>query len=115
MDRLDLDEQGVQDARESALSAIAEMTGTWEPEDSPQREGDICPGTPLKLYDDVSCVDGNSYRVICAAEGRDKFTAWGIGPFGPMTISQSVYDVLDRAPADPQETPMPIVTAQRRR
>lgn len=110
MERLDLDPEQVSALRALILNASASMVGTWEPEDDPKRT-DVCPGSPIKIDDDVKVrTDGGSYRVIAPAPGRDRFTAWGMSPdFGMMmTTSFALADVTDRAPADPNETPMPV-------
>lgn len=112
MNRLSLDEQQVQAMRAAVVSIYASIPGTWEPEDDPNRTGDVCPGSVLKVDDDVLARDGNAYRVLSPAPGRDRFTAWGMTDWGMTTTSLALSDVTDRAPADPNEIPMPILAEQ---
>lgn len=73
---------------------------------------DICPGTYLKLWDDVSIYnDFVKGRIVCAAGGRACFFLYRFDPSNGGHILE-IYQpdaVTDRAPADPNEAPMPIV------
>lgn len=109
MDRLSLDEETVTNMRAAIIAANATLEGPWDgPEDDPTRTGDVCPGSPLKIDDDV-LANGDSYRVLCPSVGRDRFMAFGITGWGPTTTSLALSEVTDRAPLDANETPMPVI------
>lgn len=64
----------------------------------------------LKDSDDVT-VGGIQARVICPGEALGWFYAWTWDLFDPNKIVLGQYEaqyVTDRAPVDPEETPMPI-------
>lgn len=112
MERLTLDQDQVQAQREAALAANKRMRFGidfyfTEPEDLPDRPI-LSPVSRLKLFDDVELADGSRQRVIAPAPGRDRFTAFGEVGGTAKTATWSVRDVVDRAPADAQEEPMPI-------
>ena len=75
-------------------------------EDRPNR-AEVAPGCLLKFGDDVSAY-GQTYRYLCPGRG----IGWAYG----LTLEVSGFTlgsfeataVEDRAPADPNETPMPI-------
>ena len=110
MERLNLDEQQVQALRAAIVAANDEMSGTWEPDDDPKRTGEVCPGSAIKLDDDVLASDGNTYRVIAPAPGRERFSAYGQTMWGMTQTSLHLGEVVDRAPADSGEEPMPVWT-----
>jgi hypothetical protein len=109
MDRLTLDDAQVDDKRAEALAANARLDGVWEADAAPTRTGEVCPGSLLRLFDDVQLRDGLIYRVIAPAEGRDRFVCWGRTDFGMTYTTASVFDVVDRAPVDPVEQAMPVL------
>ncbi len=71
------------------------------------------PGTALKQNDDVLWVDVIPMRVLWGTDSPDIFAGYSPDMFGPDTyvFVEGQY-VTDRAPADPQETPMPIYPQQ---
>lgn len=107
MERLELDDADVEARRAALLAAFAQEPETPEPEDHPARE-ELCPGSLLALYDDVKTASGR-WRIIAPAPGRERVTVFGIGPFGPSSTNISVHDIIDRAPADPEAVPMPVL------
>lgn len=77
--------------------------GSWQP-------------TPLKNNDDVQVYAGAVppiyARVIGPANQRDWFSCWvefSAEPYDKMEMYVNVVDVADRAPVDPNETPMPLI------
>jgi hypothetical protein len=64
----------------------------------------------LKDDDDVEINNGNRVRVLCPGRGLGYFYSWGYDAlFGSWVLGQyEASSVTDRAPADPEETPMPI-------
>jgi len=108
MERLELDDQEVALRRDELLAAYASVPEVYEPEDHPART-ELCPGSDLKLFDDVEVADGGKWRVIAPGIGRYRVTVCGMGPFGFTITNSRIQDVVDRAPADPEETPMPVL------
>jgi hypothetical protein len=83
----------------------------FDPLDKTDRS-DICPGTNLKLWDDVRVYDFQNARVICGATGdRTIFTTYRFDTSngGHVVENWPVDSITDRAPADPEETPMPVI------
>lgn len=107
MERLDLDDAEVEARRAALLAVFAQEPETAEPEDHPARE-ELCPGSLLALYDDVETADGR-WRIIAPAAGRTRVSVFGVGPFGPTSTSISVHDIVERAPADLEAVPMPVL------
>lgn len=107
MERLDLDDADVEARRAALIAVFAQEPETAEPEDHPARE-ELCPGSLLALYDDVETADGR-WRIIAPATSRSRVSVFGVGPFGPTSTSISVHDIVDRAPADPEAVPMPVL------
>ena len=65
--------------------------------------------TPLKRDDDVSC-GGAKIRVVGPAPGRDFFYGYRKHDvLGELLVVCNVAEVLDRAPKEPEEAPMPLV------
>jgi len=85
----------------------------WDPLDKSDRE-EIAPGSVLKLYDDVEIYGYLYGRVIAPAAGRTQFFVYWFDPVSGGH-NTAIYgtdppdQITDRAPADPTETPMPIV------
>lgn len=70
------------------------------------------PGTALKLDDDVWWLDLVGARVLWGYDTDEYFTAYCPDWFGDaLVLLQGVY-ITDRAPADPEETPMPVYPQQ---
>lgn len=71
------------------------------------------PGTALKQDDDVMWVGALPMRVLWGTDSPDIFAGYSPETFGPDTyvFVEGIY-ITDRAPADPQETPMPIYPQQ---
>lgn len=109
LERLDFDEAEVEQKRQQMVDAYAAIPAhEYYPEDHPAR-AELCPGSLLKLYDDVEMKDGQRFRVIAPAVGRDRVTVLGDGPFGAMISNVRIHDIVDRAPADPSEERMPVL------
>lgn len=80
------------------------------PEDRPNR-AEVCTGCLLKFSDEVE-VYGGTVLYLCPGRGYGWF--YGISVDG-ATVPLGCYpaaDVTDRIPADPNETPMPILPEQ---
>ena len=93
----------------SQVDPIAEAN--YDPLDRTDRP-DIVAGTTLKLWDDVRLYDFVNARIILQKNGeRDAFFTYRFDTGnGGHTIESWPKDaVTDRAPADPNETPMPII------
>lgn len=72
-----------------------------------------CPGTALKLYDDVLWLDLFPIRVVHGHDHVDYFNGYSPDLTGEeSTCNVDAHYITDRAPADPQETPMPIYPQQ---
>lgn len=68
-----------------------------------------CPGTALKLYDDVLWLDIFPIRVVHGHDHVDFFNGYSPDLTGEeSTCNVDAHYITDRAPADPNETPMPI-------
>ncbi|HMJ10200.1 MAG TPA: hypothetical protein VK524_02285 [Polyangiaceae bacterium] len=67
--------------------------------------------SPLKQNDDVLCDGGIPMRIIGPGRGRDWIYAWckwdDVSINEAFTINLTM--IVDRAPADPNETPMPLI------
>lgn len=82
---------------------------TLDPLDDFHRTGPIVTGTTLKVGDDVEVYGFIRGRVACAGEGRDNFMVFYVDEMGSENWAPyHVGCVTDRAPLDPEETPMPI-------
>ncbi len=104
MDRLNLDETRVTELR-------ADMESNYPGYGTP------CPGSVLKIDDDVLWLEGIfPMRVLWGHDHPDFFNGYCPEYFGDLTVNVEGHLVTDRAPADPNETPMPIYpeTQQRR-
>lgn len=108
MDRLESMVSIVADSKRAALLAACAngADNDLAPEDRPDRADRSDLGA-LKDGDDV-IASGTPVRVICPGRGRGWFYSMIIEEQG-FTIGQhEAQYVTDRAPADPNETPMPI-------
>ncbi len=100
MDRLDVDQSHVEDLR-TEVSSVSTYVGKSTP----------LPGSVLKLDDDVTWLDLFPMRVLWGYETPDYFFAY----CPDMDESYLYFDasyITDRAPLDPNETPMPIYPEQ---
>lgn len=70
------------------------------------------PGTALKLDDDVLWVDVIPVRVLWGHDDPAAFNSWNADIFGPTNIVLEGQYITDRAPADPNESPMPVYPQQ---
>lgn len=79
------------------------------PEDRPNRVDRSDLGA-LKDDDDVEVSSGTHVRVVCPGRGRGWFYCWWYeAMFRTWMVGQmEAVNVTDRAPADPDEEPMPI-------
>lgn len=73
---------------------------------------DPAPASALKLDDDVEWLGFAMMRVVWGHEDPDYFIGYSPDIFGEYGISVEAQYVTDRAPADPEETPMPIYPQQ---
>lgn len=103
-----IDENGFDTADESGLlvdrkdrehvAYYQKPDGSWHP-------------TLLKENDDVMIGGAFPVRVIGAARNRSFFAAHYPPFFGNDVVPINVEGVTDRAPADPNEPPMPVIPA----
>lgn len=70
------------------------------------------PGTALKLDDQVMWMDMFPCHVIWGFDAPTYFLAYSPDWFGDYAVPIEGQYITDRAPADPQETPMPIYPQQ---
>lgn len=70
--------------------------------------GDPCPGSALKVDDDVMWLDMFPMRVLWGHDDAAYFNGFSPEWFGETNVVVAGEYVTDRAPADPEETPMPI-------
>jgi hypothetical protein len=70
--------------------------------------GDPCPGSALKVDDDVMWLDVFEMRVLWGHDDAAYFNGFSPEWFGETNVVVAGEYVTDRAPADPMETPMPI-------
>ncbi len=70
------------------------------------------PGTALKLDDDVLWLGVIPVRVLWGYDDPDFFNAFNAEMLGTTNFVLEGQYIEDRAPADPQETPMPIYPQQ---
>jgi hypothetical protein len=98
MDRLDNITQTLVDTLRTQLQTFDEYVGKTEP----------LPGSALKLDDDVMWLGVLPMRVLWGYETPDYYFAIcpDIDPEG-YSYFEGTY-ITDRAPLDPEETPMPI-------
>ncbi len=71
-----------------------------------------CPGTNLKINDHVMIFDVLPVMVLWGTDDPDCFFAYAPDLFGEMAANLDAHYITDRAPADPNETPMPIYPQQ---
>lgn len=95
MDRLTLDEARVTELRE-------DMQSNYPDYEKP------CPGSALKVDDDVLWLDVFPIRVLWGHDHPDYFNGYSPDYFGDSSCNVDGHYVNDRAPADPNETPMPV-------
>jgi hypothetical protein len=95
MDRLNLDQEQVEIRR-------AEVQGFYPDYPTP------LPGTPLKIDDDVMWLGFVPGRVLWGHDHPDYFNMYSPEMFGETYLNVEGIYITDRAPADPNETPMPI-------
>lgn len=75
--------------------------------------GDPVPASALKVFDDVLWLDGLfPMRIVWGHDHPDYFNAYCPEFFGEGSCNCEGTYVTDRAPADPNETPMPIFPQQ---
>jgi hypothetical protein len=67
-----------------------------------------CPSTPLKIDDDIMYLDVFPMRTLWGTDGPDYAFFYAPDIFGEIPGNLDAHYITDRAPADPQETPMPI-------
>jgi len=77
------------------VSYYQDRQGRWKP-------------TALKVGDDVICA-GIPLRVVAPARGRGYFSGYYSPWFGETLVPIEARYVTERAPLDPNETPMPII------
>lgn len=99
MDRLTLDETRIEELRD-------ELRGYY-----PNNEKPI-PVSALKVNDDVMWLGFIPMRVLWGHDHPDYFNAYSPDIFGDMTVNVEGQYITDRAPADSEETPMPIYPQQ---
>ena len=99
MDRMNLDEADVQFARDVARDTLPDY-------ETP------CPGSNLKVYDDINWYDVVFGRVLWGTDNPTFFYVCNPDVFGPQPVQLGADGITDRAPADPNETPMPIYPPQ---
>jgi hypothetical protein len=99
MDRLNVSQTRVLELR-------AECEGLYPGYDKP------LPGTALQLDDDVMWLDMFPMRVVWGHDGADAFNGYCPDFFGEGYCNVEGVYITDRAPADPNETPMPVYPQQ---
>lgn len=99
MDRMNLDETDVESARATARDTLPDYE---EP----------LPGSNLKVYDDIRWYDVVDGRVLWGTDNPTFFYVCNPDVFGPQPVQLGADGITDRAPADPNETPMPIYPVQ---
>jgi hypothetical protein len=110
MDRVPYLEQMVSSERSKQIALYSAQNdegrfADYDPLDTPMR-ADICPGTVLKVDDDVELYQGGLYaRVLCPADGRGWFVGWWIDRDlnVPNVGTLDMTQISNRAPADPNE------------
>lgn len=73
---------------------------------------DPLPGSHLKLDDDVFWLADFPVRVVWGTDNPSFFLGYCPDIFGDYAVPLQAEYITDRAPADPQETPMPIYPVQ---
>ncbi len=99
MDRLSLDQERVEELR-------TECGTNYPGKDTP------LPGTALKLDDDVIWLGLFPMRVVWGYDLDTMFSGFSPEWFGDSIAVVEGQYITDRAPADPNETPMPIYPQQ---
>lgn len=94
MDRLDIDQERVEELRDQYRALYPDY-------EKP------CPGSNLKLDDDVEW-QGMHVRIVWGHDHPRYFNAYGPGYFGDVVVNLDGRLVTDRAPVDPEEPPLPI-------
>jgi hypothetical protein len=74
--------------------------------------GDPLPGTALKLNDDIMWLGVIPARVLWGHDDPEAFNSYNAEYFGETNAVLEGQYITDRAPADAQETPMPIYPQQ---
>jgi len=75
--------------------------------------GDPLPGTALKQFDDIMWLDMFPMRVLWGhPDAPDFINAYGPEYFDDALMNIEGQYITDRAPFDPNETPMPIYPQQ---
>lgn len=116
MDRLTVDPDALLNyiSRTEKVRILSQASGeeNYDPLDRTDRS-DVCPGTALKELDDVEMYNEPTLRrrVCCAAGGRTQFYTvyYDTTNLCMVTEQWPVDCITDRAPADPNETPMPVI------
>lgn len=83
-----------------------------EPKDRRNRTSGVCgPNCRIKEGDDIRMYEQvDVFRVIGAARGEEWLNVLAMTPWGNYVMPIDGRDVEDRAPADPEEEPLPIWT-----
>lgn len=69
-------------------------------------------GTALKLDDDIMWLGVLPARVLWGHDDPAAFNGFNEDVFGPTNVVLEGQYITDRAPADPEETPMPVYPQQ---
>lgn len=111
MDRLDadVDQERIEYWRQYNLEASVTQDQTIPPEDRRDR-AEVQVGSNIKRDDDVLILDCIPLRVVGPGEGRKIVLGYYPPWFGDEAIGFELNpgDLTDRAPADPEEPPLPI-------
>lgn len=95
MERLNLNQEDVERNRDTLR----------EPEAASEQP---CPGSHLKHDDDIQWLGFVNGRVLWGHPHPQTFYAYAPEIFGDAPVPLDIGYVNDRAPADPEETPMPL-------
>lgn len=109
MERLDFNQTLIDGFRAYHEAAAPTEDTELEPLDRRDRE-EVIVGSLLKRNDDIEIGPLNiKVRIICPAGGRQVAYLWFPEWFGeePFQLTLIEQDITDRAPADPEEDPMP--------
>lgn len=83
----------------------------YESQPAYEEHGEPLPGSNLKHDDDVLWLDFFVCRVIWGTDDPTTFLGYS-NDFGDYAVPLQAEYITDRAPLDPQETPMPIYPVQ---
>lgn len=111
MERIDeqVDQERIEYWRQYNVDAAATEDQVLDPLDRRDRE-DVIAGTYLKRDDDILLAGSIPVRIVGPGSGRLVLIAMNEDWFGDEALGFEITpgDVTDRAPVDPEETPMPI-------